>query len=357
MRMRRPSRLTSLSEYVLERAVRAIDAGILWRLGSADFEIPAYPDLTASDPTAFWRDSAVLRPEDVTVVRELSVGLRGQRVVDIEGPSHGPGDHPGSRKLIARARLQPSEAGVRPVVLQLHGFAVPIPLYEMAIARALSAAGAHVVRLDLPFHLRRRRPQQHSGDGFFSADPQRIRAVVRQGVEDAAAIVRWAQAQLGAPVSVLGISLGGLIACLLGAQVELNGLVAVAPFVDPPLVLSENLPPIARRRLAGAGGAGWGTDLRTVHRTLDAALAPLVPARLGTPRTPADRITLVAARHDLIVGAEPVRQLALDWGCELWDYRHGHISIMNARGLATRLQERLLRPPASPWVPSERLAG
>jgi hypothetical protein len=39
-----------------------------------------------------------------------------------------------------------------------------------------------------------------------------------------------------------------------------------------------------------------------------------------------------------------MERLAQAWGADLWNYRHGHISVMNARGLTPKVHDWLLRP-------------
>src|SRR5579872_4480178 len=107
---------------------------------------------------------------------------------------------------------------------------------------------------------RRTLPGQRSGDGYFSLDPAHIRAVVRQSVEDAAAIIAWARAEVSPHVSVVGVSLGGLIATLLAAQLDLDRIIAVAPFCDPATTLSQRPPTPSLRHLGmiGTDTLAWG---------------------------------------------------------------------------------------------------
>jgi pimeloyl-ACP methyl ester carboxylesterase len=201
------------------------------------------------------------------------------------------------------------------------------------------------MRIDLPFHLRRRMPGHSSGDGYFGTDPARIRATVRQSVEDAAALVAWARANVTPTVAVMGVSLGGLISTLLAAQVPLDSVMAVAPLCDPPVTFLEHMPSRLARRLglnATSGGA-WGSDRGEARAMLDAALAPLVP-RNFVPRTDPANITLVRPELDIIVGPGPIADLAAAWGAELWDYPYGHITVMNAPGVGARIRDRLLDP-------------
>jgi dienelactone hydrolase len=219
-----------------------------------------------------------------------------------------------------------------------------LPTYEDWHAWRLLRRGAHAARVDLPFHMSRRVPGQRSGDGFFSTDLDHDRDVFRQAVEDAAAVVAWARREVTSRVAVLGFSLGGLVACLLAAVVPLDAVVAVTPPCDLAETMLERSPSRIRRQLGLVGGSGgpWGTDAAAARGVLDAALAPVTP-RLLHPVTDPARIAVVCAEYDGIVGAGPVRQLATAWGAELLEYRHGHISVMSARGITRRLHDRLLR--------------
>lgn len=323
------------------RAHRAIDATVMWRLGAAHYDTSSTAASEPVVPRQFWDDSAVRNPAAVSVAGSWQ--HRDGTELRLEAPSAGPGGHPGAGKLIATARLAPGAAPDAPMVLIVHGYAVPIPFWDALQARSLRRRGAHTMLIDLPFHLRRRMPGRHSGDGFFGTDPARIRATVRQSVEDAAALVAWARREVTPSVAVLGVSLGGLVATLLAAEIELDAAVAVAPFCDAPATLIERMPRNARRRigLSATSGGAWGADPAAARALLDEALAPIVPRNL-VPRTSPARITLVRPELDMIVGPEPIAELAATWGTDLWDYPFGHITVMNAPHIGSRIRDRLL---------------
>lgn len=325
-----------------DRAHLGIDSAVLWRLGALRYETTHLQARDGVDPQEFWDASAVQSPAPVSVMgawdQVSATELR------LEAASQGPGDHAGARKLVATAHLRRRATDGIPTVLVLHGYAVPFPFWDALQARRLRALGAHTVRLDLPFHLRRRPPRHNSGEGFFGTDPARIRATVRQAVEDAAAIVAWARAEVGPRVAVMGVSLGGLVACLLATQVRLDSVVAVAPLCDPPATFLENMPRNLARRigLTATSGGAWGEDRDGARAMLDAALAPLVPRNFA-PRTPPGAITVVRPELDLIVGPQPIADLAAAWGVEMWDYPYAHITVMNAPGIGDRIRRRVLR--------------
>ena len=330
---------TRLSGSLRPRVARAIDTAVRWRLGLIEL---AGADAAVEDqvePAAFWQSSRVGAPAEVRATER--VGRRGHRLLDLEAESAGPGDHPGSRRLRGRAMLPPGGSGT--TVLLLHGFAAPGPFYENHHARLLLRRGVGTARLDLPFHMSRRVAGRSPGAGFFSSDPVQTRRVLRQATEDAAAVVAWARREVGPRVAVIGFSLGGLVACLLAAAVPLDAVIAVTPPCELAHIVLERSPARTRRRLGLLDGAGgpWAGDAAAARTYLETALAPVTPARLR-PVTAPGNIALIAADQDQIVGRDPVHRLAEAWGCELWPYRHGHITVMTARGITARLHDRAL---------------
>jgi pimeloyl-ACP methyl ester carboxylesterase len=335
-------RLIGALSLILDRMVHV-------RLTAVGIVRPGTVDRAPADPEQFWNDSRVLTPRPLRVNREWE-SLEGPKwhELELEGDSEGPGGHFGSRRFAATAHVRQT-AGPAPFVLLLHGYAVPQTTYDRWLARQLRLRGAHTARLDLPYHLRRTLPGQRSGDGYFSLDPAHIRAVVRESVEDAASIIAWARAEVSPNVTVVGVSLGGLIATLLAARMELDRVIAVAPFCDPATTLSQRPPTPSLRHLGmiGEDTQSWGPDRASAGRFLQATLAPLV-ARNLTPRTPGDRIILVRAMQDLVVGPDPVTELAAAWQTELWTYPHGHMTVMSASGIARRIVERATSSPPAP---------
>jgi pimeloyl-ACP methyl ester carboxylesterase len=335
-------RLIGTVSLILDRMVHV-------RLTAVGIVRPGSVDRAPSDPEQFWKDSRVLTPHSLRVNREWE-SIEGPKwhELELEGDSEGPGGHLGGRQFAATAHIRQTP-GPAPFVLLLHGYAVPQTTYDRWLARQLRQRGAHTARLDLPYHLRRTLPGQRSGDGYFSLDPAHIRAVVRQSVEDAASIIAWARAEVSPHVTVVGVSLGGLIATLLATQLDLDRVIAVAPFCDPATTLSQRPPTPSLRHLGmiGEDTQSWGPDRASAGRFLQATLAPLV-ARNFTPRTPGDRITLVRAMQDLVVGPDPVTELAAAWQTELWTYPHGHMTVMSASGIARRISERATSLPPAP---------
>lgn len=339
-------RLIGTVSLILDRMVHV-------RLTAVGITRPDVIDRSPADPRDFWEQSRVRDPHPIRVNREWeSLGGPRWRELELEGESKGPGGHWGSRRLVATAHIR-REPGPAPFVLLLHGYAVPQTTYDRWLAKQMRVAGAHTARLDLPYHLRRTLPGQRSGDGYFSLDPAHIRAVVRQTVEDAAAIIAWARAEVSPSVSVIGVSLGGLIATQLAAQLELDRVIAVAPFCDPAATLSQRPPTPSLRHLGMIGdySGSWGPDRAGAGLFLQSTLAPLVARNLTPPRTPGNRITLVRAMQDLVVGPDPVTELADAWQTDLWTYPHGHMTVMSAHGIARRITERATSRDDEPGLP------
>ena len=323
-------------------AARAIDMAVLARLSGIEVLKPPVIDFTPVDPVAFWKASRVLTPDPVGIVDEwMPLEGRDWRSVELAGPSRGPGTHPGSARLMASAHIHRRPDPAVPSVILVHGYAIPFTGFDRWLAWRIRRRGASTIRIDLPYHLRRTPPGRASGDGFFSIDPAHTRFVVQQSVEDVAALVEWARREVSPLVTVIGTSLGGLVTTLVAALVDLDSVVAVAPLVDPPASFTMRPPGPLQRRMGmlGEGESYWGRDRRVAKEFLDSALAPLVPRNL-VPVTPGERITLVKADNDLIVGPGPIEDLAAAWGTDLWRYPQGHITVMNAPGVARRIVDR-----------------
>jgi predicted alpha/beta-hydrolase family hydrolase len=326
---------------------RGMDAGVRWQLARLPIELPVPESWTPADPQEFWAASRVHDPAPITAGPVQHRRRGGVEVRTLTGPSQGPGGDPGSRHLAATALLRPDRRDL-PFVLVVHGLLAPGPWYEERRCRALVAEGAQAARIDLPLHLRRHRPGRRSGEGFIQADLAWTREIVRQSVEDCAAVLAWARREVSDRVEVCGTSLGGLIAVLLAAHLELDAVVALAPFCDPAATIIEHLPDRTRRALGleGESGGVWGPDREAARVVVRAALAPIVGRTFRPPMTPGERIAIVRPTLDGVVGDAPMAELAEAWGAELWSYPQGHVSVLNAPGLNARVNDWLVTPHA-----------
>ena len=335
-----------------------LDRAVIMALGGVRIHQPPMLDLSPVDIDGFWQQSRVADPRLVRVNQAWDCFQGpGWRELDLVGDSVGPGSHPGSRRLHATAHVGPSGAAA-PMVVILHGYAVPFTGFDRWLAWRMRQRGAHTIRLELPFHLRRAVPGSHSGDHFFSLDPAYTREVVRQAVEDAAALLAWARREVTPDVRFVGTSLGGLVALLLTALAPVDRTLVVAPFCEPPVTFTDQRRGAMQRYtgLLGQAAGYWGRDRESARDALSEALAPIVPRRMR-PVTPSERVTIVQSLGDRIVGATPMEDLAAAWGCSLWQYPHGHIMVVNARGLPTRIIEHMTSPPPEATSGGLALAG
>lgn len=127
------------------------------------------------------------------------------------------------KRLSAMVHTPPAMAAGTPVVVFCHGFTgdkVGANQLMLNLAKALEAAGLAAVRFDFA----------GSGDseGLFAAD-----TTVAGWRQDLAAVIAWVRRQFaGAPLYVLGHSLGGLVA-LCETDPAVAGRVALAPVMHP----------------------------------------------------------------------------------------------------------------------------
>lgn len=89
---------------------------------------------------------------------------------------------------------------------------------QRQLAWFLSRCGVTVVEMALPFHLERSRPGAEHADYMLSPNLGRTIQSVRQGVLDARKLIGWLKREGYREISVLGLSLGSMIAGLVAAH-------------------------------------------------------------------------------------------------------------------------------------------
>lgn len=225
-------------------------------------------------------------------------------------------------------------------VLALHGFTMGWPRLD---ALALFAshwyrAGLDVALLTLPHHgPRTPRGARFSGEAFAVPHVARLGEAVREAVYEIGLVTRWLRRASGAPVGLLGLSLGGYLAALCaGLHDDLAFVVPMAP----PVCMGD----LAWRFFERTAHARRGGPAALTAQALRRAFR--VHSPLAHPlRVPRERVLIVAGRGDRIVPPEhPAalwrhwREPALHWfsGSHLAPFGRGRIVaavLSHLRGL------------------------
>jgi len=111
----------------------------------------------------------------------------------------------------------------RGTMIALHGFTMGRPRVDAVVLMANQwyERGLDVALFTLPYHGARTPPESRfSGEHFAMPDVGRLSEAVREAVYEIRRVIHWRREETGAPVGVLGLSLGGYLAALMGGLVE-----------------------------------------------------------------------------------------------------------------------------------------
>lgn len=202
----------------------------------------------------------------------------------------------------------------QPTVILVHGWKGEWQ-YEYLfpfLAWRLGQAGVNTIRLELPYHGRRKPGAPGAVRNFISDDWERMMEAVLQALAELRGLIGWLRSRGGAPVGLWGFSLGAwLSAMVASADPRAEFLLLVTPICDLIRAISE-LPFCAPIR-NGPGIEGRGLE------AFNLAHHP--------PMT--RQVLLVEAEHDLFAPKETVEELWRAWGGpEIWRVPHGHISVL-----------------------------
>ena len=141
-------------------------------------------------------------------------------------------------------------------VLLLHGFTMGNPRLDafLLLASQWFQGGLDVALLTLPHHGARTPPgARFSGEHFAVPHVARLSEAVREAIYEIRQLVHWLREESGAPVGVLGLSLGGYLAALSAGLCD--DLDFVIPIVPPVCIgdlawrfFTPDAPPPGRRR-------------------------------------------------------------------------------------------------------------
>jgi alpha-beta hydrolase superfamily lysophospholipase len=197
----------------------------------------------------------------------------------------------------------------RGTVLALHGFAMGNPRIDAMVLLASHwyERGLDVALLTLPHHgARTPDGARFSGEHFALPHVARLSEAVREAIYEIRQVLYWLREESGAPVGVLGLSLGGYLAALSGGL--LDDLDFVIPIVPPVCIgdLAWRFFTQTRHFTAGGASALSQEDLRRSFRVHSPLTHPLC--------IPKERAMIVAGRGDRIVPPEHPSALWRSWG-------------------------------------------
>jgi hypothetical protein len=232
-------------------------------------------------------------------------------------------------------RHEPGRA--RGTVVALHGFTMGRPRIDaMALmADRWFALDLDVALLTLPYHgARTPADSRFSGERFAVPDVGRLGEAVREAVYEIRLAMHWLREESGAPVGLLGLSLGGYLAALMAGLCD--DLDFVIPIVPPVCIgdLAWRFFERTSHHRRGGGSALSHEELRRafhVHSPLAHEL-----------RLPPERVLIVAGRGDRIV---PPEHPAALW--EHWDqpaihwFSGSHLAPFGRRRVVRRIARHL----------------
>ncbi len=197
----------------------------------------------------------------------------------------------------------------RGTVLALHGFTMGQPRIDAAVLFASHwyRRGLNVALLTLPHHGRRTPAgARFSGEHFAVPHVARLSEAVREAIYEIRQVVYWLREESGAPVGLIGLSLGGYLAALAGGLCD--DLDFVIPIVAPVCIGDLAWRFFIRTRHYKEGGAAGLSqeELRRAFRVHSPLSHPL--------RVPRERVMIVAGRGDRIVPPEHPAALSRHWG-------------------------------------------
>jgi pimeloyl-ACP methyl ester carboxylesterase len=223
--------------------------------------------------------------------------------------------------------------GSRGTVIALHGFGMGNPRIDATalMASDLFEMEMNVCLLTLPFH-GKRKTGVVSGRLFASPDVAQLSEAVAQSVQDVVRLAAWLRAELGGPVGLLGLSLGGYVTALTaGLDDELDfAIPMVAPvcFGD----LAHRFMAASRRYRDSRDVSVDHEEFRDLYRVHSPLSHPLQIER--------ERVLIIGGRGDRIVPNEHP-----NWLWEHWDrpdifwLAGGHIAPFGRHRALDRLRE------------------
>jgi len=241
-------------------------------------------------------------------------------------------------KILVEHWIHEPERG-RATIVALHGFSMGYPRIDAfaLFAAQCFGAGFDVALVTLPFHGPRTPPDaRFSGERFAIPHVARLNEAVRQAIYEIHVVTGWLRQETGAPVGLLGLSLGGYLAALMaGLRSDLD---FVIPMVPPVCIgdLASRFFSQSRYYRRGQSPAFSRQELRAMYRVH----SPLTYAR----SVEKGRILILAGRGDQIVPPEHPHALWQHWGKpEIHWFSGSHLAPFRRGLLAAKILEHLER--------------
>jgi hypothetical protein len=226
----------------------------------------------------------------------------------------------------------------RGTVVALHGFTMGRPRIDAVVLMANQwyERGLDVALVTLPYHgARTPSDARFSGEHFAVPDVSRLSEAVREAVYEVRRVVHWRREETGAPVGLLGLSLGGYLAALMAGLCD--DLDFVVPIVPPVCIgdLAWGFFKNTQHYRSGGPAAISQDELRRAFRVHSPLAHPL--------RIPRERVLIVAGRGDRVVPPEHPATLCRHWGAPDIHWFSGSHLAPFGRGRVVRTISRHLR--------------
>jgi hypothetical protein len=254
---------------------------------------------------------------------------------------------PGPDRDTAWAHVyEPLAAETAPTLIHGHGLSVEIEAYEGMVDDLLKlvARGIRVIRLEAPWHVRRRQPGWYGGERFIATQPLGALELLPTAAREMGILAGWCRQQGRGRVAFGGVSMGALTAQLAAARArawperhrpDVLFLVTTSDSVAALAVESSISRSVGMPAALHDGGWSEG-NLRTYASMTDPGLvAPLSPSN----------IIMVLGRADTVTPCVRGASLAEHWnlpGRNLFLYDRGHFTVPIGMFRDTEPLERLV---------------
>jgi len=295
------------------------------RLPPVAFDIPGPAEV---DRRQRQRLDGIAFPAPAEVERQASARVPGP-----SGPQYWlrfPSTAAGTPSTAWARVFEPEAALEPPTLIFLHGITMEMEFWPDSRdpIPQLTARGLRVVRVEGPWHGRRRPQGFYGGEPVLAWAPLGMIALMQAWAGEVGELIRWARATSSGPVAVAGISLGALASQLVAS--------AAAGWPDelrPDALLLCTTSGDVSGTLNGGGLAGaLGLPEKLAAAGWDAAaLAPWRPlVEPGDhPAMPAERIVMVLGSEDVVTPFPGGLALAERWAvpaANRFIWARGHFS-------------------------------